>query len=172
MSTVKFTKQWLGERLGKASKTVEPEIDAQVIALRDTQRRYQLLLQSARALSANFAATVKSERAMADLFTEMAHNSPELQVQLTANSESQRVVARNGDSLIGKSEHETFHTPCSAFSVMPCFGIISSNYNLLYFCAVSLNFFTTGLDTLCSKTIEDTLLTVSQCEKARYVHVT
>lgn len=117
MSTVKFTKQWLGERLGKASKTVEPEIEAQVVALRDTQRRYQLLLQSARALSANFAATVRSERAMADLFTEMAHNSPELQVQLTANSESQRVVAKNGDSLIGKSKHETFHAPCSAFSV-------------------------------------------------------
>lgn len=171
MSTVKFTKQWLGERLGKASKTVEPEIDAQVVALRDTQRRYQLLLQSARALSANFAATVKSERAMADLFTEMAHNSPELQAQLTANSESQRVVAKNGDSLIGKSEHETFHAPCSAFSVIPSFGIISSKYNYLCFCAVSLNFFTTGLDTLCSKTIEDTLLTVSQCEKARYVNV-
>ena len=99
--TVKCTKQWLAERLGRATRTVEPELEAQIESLRETQKRYQLLLQTARALAANFAATVRSERALSDLFTELSHRSPELQAQFMANGETQKVVAKNGDSLLG-----------------------------------------------------------------------
>ena len=54
ISTYKCSRQSLYEKLGKTSKTVDPELDDQIERLRDTQRKYSNILRLARALSSHF----------------------------------------------------------------------------------------------------------------------
>ena len=54
ISTYKCSRQSLYEKLGKTSKTADPELDDQIETLRDTQRKYQNILRLARALSSHF----------------------------------------------------------------------------------------------------------------------
>ena len=51
ISTYKCSRQTLYEKLGKTSKTVDPELDDQIETLRDTQRKYSNILRLAKALS-------------------------------------------------------------------------------------------------------------------------
>ncbi|KAK6173197.1 hypothetical protein SNE40_016695 [Patella caerulea] len=132
MNTYKCTRQFLSERLGKGSKTIDLEMEAQIEALRDTQRKYSRILQLARAMTNHFYHVVQTQRAMGDTFSDLSQKSPELQEEFTTNAESQRALVKNGETLLG-----------------------------------ALNFFTSSVNTLCNKTMEDTLLTVRQYEVAR-----
>lgn len=69
---------------------------------------------------------------MGEAFSELAQKSPELQEEFLYNSETQRNLTKNGETLLG-----------------------------------ALNFFTSSVNTLCNKTIEDTLQSVRQYEAAR-----
>jgi len=53
-NTYKFTRQLLSERLGRGTRTVDAELEAQIELLRDTQLKYANILRLARALSAHF----------------------------------------------------------------------------------------------------------------------
>ncbi|ESP02738.1 hypothetical protein LOTGIDRAFT_171807 [Lottia gigantea] len=132
LNTYKCTRQFLSERLGKGSKTVDVEMEGQIEALRDTQRKYSRILLLARAMTNHFYHVVQTQRAMGDTFSELAQKSPELQEEFTTNCESQRALVKNGETLLG-----------------------------------ALNFFTSSINTLCNKTMEDTLQTVKHYEVAR-----
>ncbi|XP_041357981.1 arfaptin-2-like isoform X2 [Gigantopelta aegis] len=132
INTFKCTKQFLSERLGKGSKTVDLELEAQIEVLRDTQRRYSQVLRMARALTNHFYYVVQTQKGLGETFSELAQKSPELQEEFTYNSETQRSLVKNGETLLG-----------------------------------ALNFFTSSVNTLCNKTMEDTLTTVKQYEMAR-----
>ncbi|KAJ8297421.1 hypothetical protein KUTeg_023952 [Tegillarca granosa] len=132
MNTFKCTKQYLSERFGKGSKTVDLELEAQIEVLRDMQRKYSNILRLARALTNHFYHVVQTQRALGEAFAEQAQKSPELQEEFTYNCETQRALIRNGEVLLG-----------------------------------ALNFFTSTVNTLCNKTMEDTLITVRNYEKAR-----
>ena len=54
ISTYKCSRQSLYEKLGKTSRTVDPELDDQIETLRSTQKKYSNILQLARALSSHF----------------------------------------------------------------------------------------------------------------------
>lgn len=69
---------------------------------------------------------------MGEAFSDLAQKSPELQEEFLYNSETQRNLTKNGETLLG-----------------------------------ALNFFTSSVNTLCNKTIEDTLQSVRQYEAAR-----
>ena len=61
ISTYKCSRQSLYEKLGKTSKTVDPELEDQIETLRDTQRKYSNILRLARALSSHFYNMVQTQ---------------------------------------------------------------------------------------------------------------
>lgn len=165
ISTYKCTKQLMYERLGKTSRTVDfgeslfhykkailtdfysvrnintslflyPELETQIELLRDTQRKYCNVLRLSRALASHFHHVVQTQHALGEAFSELAQKSPELQEEFLYNSETQRNLTKNGETLLG-----------------------------------ALNFFVSSVNTLCNKTIEDTLLTVRQYETARCANI-
>lgn len=131
-STYKFTKQLVSEKLGRASKTVDAELEAQIAELRDTQHKYMKVLTLAKGLATHFQRALQTQQSLGDAFGEMAQRNPELREEFSYNSETMKVLSRNGDNLMR-----------------------------------ALNTFTSTLNTLCNKTITDTLLTVKQYEAAR-----
>lgn len=159
ISTYKCTRQLMYEKLGKTSRTVDSgklfmeylrfmstfiglqqsyvvlvsELETQIELLRDTQRKYCNVLRLSRALASHFHHVVQTQHALGEAFSELAQKSPELQEEFLYNSETQRNLTKNGETLLG-----------------------------------ALNFFVSSVNTLCNKTIEDTLLTVRQYETARY----
>uniref|UniRef100_A0A1B6MR69 AH domain-containing protein n=1 Tax=Graphocephala atropunctata TaxID=36148 RepID=A0A1B6MR69_9HEMI len=132
ISTYKCTKQLMFEKLGKTSRTVDTELETQIEQLRDTQRKYSNILRLSRALSSHFYHVVQSQHALGEAFSDLAQKSPELQEEFLYNSETQRNLTKNGETLLN-----------------------------------ALNFFVSSVNTLCNKTIEDTLLTIRQYETAR-----
>lgn len=72
------------------------------------------------------------QHALGEAFSDLAQKSPELQEEFLYNSETQRNLTKNGETLLG-----------------------------------ALNFFTSSINTLCNKTIEDTLQSIRQYEAAR-----
>lgn len=132
ISTYKCTRQILSEKLGKGTRTIDSEMEAQIELLRDTQAKYSNILRLARALTSNFYQVVQTQHALGEAFSELAHKSPELQEEFSYNADTQRSLSKNGETLLG-----------------------------------ALNFFVSSLNTLCNKTMDDTLLTVKQYENAR-----
>ncbi|XP_005111392.1 arfaptin-2 isoform X2 [Aplysia californica] len=132
VNTFKTTKQFISERFGKGSRTVDLEMEASIESLRDTQKKYANILRLARAMASHFSNVVHTQRALGESFSELAQKSPELQEEFVYNCETQRTLVKNGEILLG-----------------------------------ALNFFISSVNTLCHKTMEDSLLTVRQYESAR-----
>ena len=65
ISTYKCSRQTLYEKLGKTSKTVDPELDDQIETLRDTQRKYSNIIRLAKALSSHFYNMVQTQVSLA-----------------------------------------------------------------------------------------------------------
>ena len=61
ISTYKCSRQSLYEKLGKTSKTVDPELDDQIETLRDTQRKYSNILRLAKTLTSHFFNMVQTQ---------------------------------------------------------------------------------------------------------------
>ncbi|XP_023935230.2 arfaptin-2 [Bicyclus anynana] len=100
VSTYKCTKQLLYEKLGKSSRTVDTELEAQIEMLRETQRKYMGVLRLSSALTAQLAAAAGTQRALGEAFAELAQKSPELQAQFLHNADTQRSLTRHADALL------------------------------------------------------------------------
>lgn len=81
---------------------MDVELEAQIEALRDTQRKYANILRLARALTNHFYHVVQTQRALGDAFSEMSQKSPELQEEFSYNSETQKALCKNGEILLGE----------------------------------------------------------------------
>lgn len=132
ISTYKCTKQVISEKLGKSTRTIDTEMEAQIEQLRETQNKYTNILHLAQALVTHFSNVVETQQYLGEAFSELAQKSPELQEEFLYNAETQRNLSKNGETLLG-----------------------------------ALQFFVSTLNTLCNKTIDDTLLTIKQYEIAR-----
>ena len=102
VNTYKCTRQMLSEKLGKSSRTVDLELEAQIELLRDTKNKYDNILRLSRTLSNHFYQVVMTQRALGEAFAEQAQRSAELQDEFTYNCETQRALVRNGETLLGK----------------------------------------------------------------------
>lgn len=123
----------------------------------------------------HFNNVVTTQRQLADSFTELGQKSPELQEEFAYNAETQKALVRNGETLLGKShifrgkggsyKHEVFCLPSCATKQ----EFIGSKVKTLYVLVLAgaLNFFISSINTLCNKTMEDTLTTVKAYETAR-----
>ena len=54
-------RQTILEKLGKTTRTVDVELETQIDALRDTQKKYSNVLRLARALSSHFYHVVQTQ---------------------------------------------------------------------------------------------------------------
>lgn len=115
ISTYKCTKQLMFEKLGKSSRTVDAELEAQIEQLRDTQRKYLNILRLARGLTNHFYHVVQTQHALGEAFSDLAQKSPELQEEFLYNSETQRNLTKNGETLLGALNFFTssIHTLCN-----------------------------------------------------------
>ncbi|OXB54404.1 hypothetical protein ASZ78_013852 [Callipepla squamata] len=81
INTYKCTKQLISERFGRGSRTVDLELETQIELLRETKRKYECVLQLARALTNHFYSLVQTQHALGDAFADLSQKSPELQVR-------------------------------------------------------------------------------------------
>uniref|UniRef100_A0A673U4X9 ADP ribosylation factor interacting protein 2 n=1 Tax=Suricata suricatta TaxID=37032 RepID=A0A673U4X9_SURSU len=132
INTYKCTKQLLSERFGRGSRTVDLELELQIELLRETKRKYESVLQLGRALTAHLYSLLQTQHALGDAFADLSQKSPELQEEFGYNAETQKLLCKNGETLLG-----------------------------------AVNFFVSSINTLVTKTMEDTLMTVKQYEAAR-----
>ncbi|MGH0157317.1 UNVERIFIED_CONTAM: hypothetical protein FKN15_033109 [Acipenser sinensis] len=101
INTYKCTKQMISERFGRGLRTVDLELEAQIDVLRDTKRKYENILRLARALTNHFYSMVQTQRALGDTFSDLSQKSPELQDEFGYNAETQKLLCKNGETLLG-----------------------------------------------------------------------
>ncbi|XP_047451106.1 arfaptin-2-like isoform X3 [Mugil cephalus] len=101
INTYKCTKQMFSERFGRGSRTVDLELEAQIDVLRDTKSKYENVLRLATALINHFQSMVQTQQALGDTFTDLSQKSPELQDEFGYNAETQKLLCKNGEALLG-----------------------------------------------------------------------
>ncbi|XP_035479507.1 arfaptin-2a isoform X3 [Scophthalmus maximus] len=101
INTYKCTKQMFSERFGRGSRTVDLELEAQIDVLRDTKSKYENILRLATALIDHFHSMVQTQQALGDTFTDLSQKSPELQDEFGYNAETQKLLCKNGEALLG-----------------------------------------------------------------------
>ncbi|KAK5929633.1 hypothetical protein CgunFtcFv8_010852 [Champsocephalus gunnari] len=100
INTYKCTKQMFSERFGRGSRTVDLELEAQIDVLRDTKSKYETILKLTTALTTHFQSMVETQQALGDTFSDLSQKSPELQDEFGYNAETQKLLCRNGESLL------------------------------------------------------------------------
>ncbi|XP_028321480.1 arfaptin-2-like isoform X2 [Gouania willdenowi] len=101
INTYKCTKQMFSEKFGRGSRTVDLELEAQIDVLRDTKIKYESILRLATALIDHFQSMVQTQQALGDTFTDLSQKSPELQDEFGYNAETQKLLCKNGEALLG-----------------------------------------------------------------------
>ncbi|XP_029700166.1 arfaptin-2-like isoform X3 [Takifugu rubripes] len=101
INTYKCTKQMFSEKFGRGSRTVDLELEAQIELLKDTKSKYENILRLATALISHFQSMVQTQQALGDTFTDLSQKSPELQDEFGYNAETQKLLCKNGEALLG-----------------------------------------------------------------------
>ncbi|XP_043918394.1 arfaptin-1 isoform X2 [Protopterus annectens] len=101
VNTYKCTRQILSEKLGRGSRTVDLELEAQIEVLRDNKRKYENVLRLAQTLATQLHQMVLTQRQLGDAFTDLSMKSPELHEEFGYNAETQKLLAKNGETLLG-----------------------------------------------------------------------
>ncbi|EMP30035.1 Arfaptin-2 [Chelonia mydas] len=155
INTYKCTKQLISERFGRGSRTVDLELETQIELLRDTKRKYECVLQLARALPHHFYSLVQTQHALGDAFSDLSQKSPELQEEFGCNAETQKLLCKNGETLLGAVNFfvSSINTLVNKTMEDPLMTV--KQYE------------TASINTLVNKTMEDPLMTVKQYETAR-----
>ena len=100
MQQVKITRQVLSERFGRALRTVDPELEKRLNSLRDTQRKYNHLISLAGQFELHFLNVVETQKSLAEHFAFLSIRDPDLTTEFTFNSDAQKKIARNGETLL------------------------------------------------------------------------
>uniref|UniRef100_A0AAZ3SRJ6 AH domain-containing protein n=1 Tax=Oncorhynchus tshawytscha TaxID=74940 RepID=A0AAZ3SRJ6_ONCTS len=137
ITTYKCTKQVLSEKMGRGSRTVDPELEARIDILRDDRRRYDHVTCLAQTLATQLAQVTQTQRTLGDAFTELSLKTPPLHVEFGLNGDTQRFLSKSGEVMVS-----------------------------------AVNSFTSDMNTLVNKTIEDTMVNVKHYEtdRVRCVH--
>ncbi|KAG8592421.1 hypothetical protein GDO81_000492 [Engystomops pustulosus] len=101
LNTYKCTRQILSEKLGRGSRTVDLELEAQIEILRDNKKKYEHVLKLAQTLSSQLYQMVQTQRQMGDAFADLSLKSIELHEEFGYNADTQKLLAKNGETLLG-----------------------------------------------------------------------
>ncbi|XP_016357421.1 arfaptin-1-like [Sinocyclocheilus anshuiensis] len=101
VNTYKCTKQILSEKLGRGSRTVDLELEAQIEVLRDNKRKYEHIIKLAQTLCSQLVQMLQTQRQLGDAFADLSLKTPELHEEFGYNAETQKLLAKNGETLFG-----------------------------------------------------------------------
>ncbi|KAM4808308.1 arfaptin-1 isoform 1-T1 [Rhinophrynus dorsalis] len=101
LNTYKCTRQIISERLGRGSRTVDLELEAQIEILRDNKKKYEHVLKLAQTLSTQLYQMVQTQRQLGDAFADLSLKSLELHEEFGYNADTQKLLAKNGETLLG-----------------------------------------------------------------------
>lgn len=132
---IKVTKQLVSEKFGRGTRTVDPNLDSRIESLRETQKKYAQLMFLAAQFHAQFGNVIATQKSLAEHFAFMSVRTPQLHTEFQYNSDLQKQVARNGETLLA-----------------------------------AITFFVSNTETVCTKTMEDTLQTVRGYEASRLTY--
>ncbi|KAM4585197.1 arfaptin-1 isoform 1-T2 [Odontesthes bonariensis] len=100
INTYKCTRQILSEKLGRGSKTVDLELEAQIELLRDNKRKYQNVIKLAQTLANQLSQIMQTQRQLGDAFADLSLKSPELHEEFGYNADTQKLLSKNGETLL------------------------------------------------------------------------
>ncbi|XP_054460407.1 arfaptin-1 isoform X3 [Anoplopoma fimbria] len=101
INTYKCTRQILSEKLGRGSRTVDLELEAQIEVLRDNKRKYQNVIKLAQTLASQLSQIMQTQRQLGDAFADLSLKSPQLHEEFGYNAETQKLLSKNGETLLG-----------------------------------------------------------------------
>ena len=112
---IKVTKQLVSERFGRGLRTVDSDLDNRIESLRETQRKYAQLMSLMQQFTMTFVHVLDTQKSLAEHFAFMSVRAPELHTEFHYNSETQKVIARNGDTLLAAAKFfvSNMHTICT-----------------------------------------------------------
>ncbi|XP_034967942.1 arfaptin-1 isoform X3 [Zootoca vivipara] len=101
LNTYKCTRQIISEKLGRGSRTVDLELEAQIEILRDNKKKYENVLKLAQTLSTQLFQMVNTQKQLGDTFADLSLKSLELHEEFGYNADTQKLLAKNGETLLG-----------------------------------------------------------------------
>ncbi|XP_064191381.1 arfaptin-1 isoform X2 [Anguilla rostrata] len=101
INTYKCTRQILSEKLGRGSRTVDLELEAQIEVLRDNKRKYEHVVKLAQTLASQLFQMIQTQRQLGDAFADLSLKSPELHEEFGFNADTQKLLSKNGETLLG-----------------------------------------------------------------------
>uniref|UniRef100_A0A1W7RJA4 Arfaptin-1-like protein n=1 Tax=Agkistrodon contortrix contortrix TaxID=8713 RepID=A0A1W7RJA4_AGKCO len=101
LNTYKCTRQIISEKLGRGSRTVDLELEAQIEILRENKKKYENVLKLAQTLSIQLSQMVHTQRQLGDVFADLSLKSLELHEEFGYNADTQKLLAKNGETLLG-----------------------------------------------------------------------
>ncbi|KAG8453981.1 hypothetical protein GDO86_000561 [Hymenochirus boettgeri] len=101
LNTYKCTRQIISEKLGRGSRTVDLELEAQIEILRDNKKKYENVLKLAQTLSTQLFQMIQTQRQLGDAFADLSLKSLELHEEFGYNADTQKLLAKNGETLLG-----------------------------------------------------------------------
>ncbi|XP_029909559.1 LOW QUALITY PROTEIN: arfaptin-1 [Myripristis murdjan] len=101
INTYKCTRQILSEKLGRGSRTVDLELEAQIEVLRDNKKKYEHVIKLAQTLASQLSQMMQTQRQLGDAFADLSLKSPELHEEFGYNADTQKLLSKNGETLLG-----------------------------------------------------------------------
>ncbi|KAK1174915.1 arfaptin-1 isoform X2 [Acipenser oxyrinchus oxyrinchus] len=101
INTYKYTRQILSEKLGRGSRTVDLELEAQIEILRDNKRKYEYVVKLAQTLGSQLYQMVQTQRQLGDAFRPQFKIAELHEEEFGFNAETQKLLSKNGETLLG-----------------------------------------------------------------------
>uniref|UniRef100_A0A667XK58 ADP-ribosylation factor interacting protein 1 (arfaptin 1) n=1 Tax=Myripristis murdjan TaxID=586833 RepID=A0A667XK58_9TELE len=104
INTYKCTRQILSEKLGRGSRTVDLELEAQIEVLRDNKKKYEHVIKLAQTLASQLSQMMQTQRQLGDAFADLSLKSPELHEEFGYNADTQKLFV---NTLVDKTIEDT-----------------------------------------------------------------
>lgn len=128
--TYRWTRQLLAEGFGKQSKSIDPILHAQIVALWATRREYRNVGKTVTTLATNFERFMHSQRELSGAFRLMSVQEENLVDEFVYNAEMQDILYKNGCALLAtmKAFTSAIETLCNQTMVDTLWTAKQLNY--------------------------------------------
>eukprot|EP00800_Vazella_pourtalesii_P015028 TRINITY_DN3971_c0_g1_i1.p1 TRINITY_DN3971_c0_g1~~TRINITY_DN3971_c0_g1_i1.p1 ORF type:complete len:347 (-),score=73.27 TRINITY_DN3971_c0_g1_i1:174-1172(-) len=96
----KILKQYVNEKMGKASKTVDQKVDEEVVKLKETQVRYREILNLSNQYCVHLERLLQVQKSLSENFSQLSLRDPDLRMLFEWNCETQKASCRHGEQLL------------------------------------------------------------------------
>jgi hypothetical protein len=167
----KCTLQYVNERLGKCPRTVDAPLEGEIDRLRETQRKYQQILDTCRHMIKVYATLVRQQQFMCKAFGDLGAREgkrsdagPGLKTGVTGSVGNASNVTNGASVSTGSVSNAALSLTVDFRQNADMFRSMAKSGEKL---VLALRFFCSNLDTVANKTIADTILTIKSYENSR-----